>query len=141
MLIGVDKCDWKCCKEAKQDICQNMEIAKQLSKAIPIDNIIKKYLTDNITSAIIFGGLEPFLQFNELYSFIYTLRNKYNCNDDVVIYTGYYENEIQEQVNKLKEFSNIIIKFGRFVPNDTKHFDNVLGINLASSNQYSVKIS
>ena len=30
----------------------------------------------------------------------------------------------------------IIVKFGRFRPNQEKHFDEVLGIYLASNNQY-----
>ena len=34
-------------------------------------------------------------------------------------------------------FKNIIIKFGRYVPNQKEHYDEILGINLASSNQYA----
>ena len=80
------------------------------------------------------------MQFEEVYDLIKYFRNN-NCNDDFVIYTGYNEDEIKEQVNQLKEFSNIIIKFGRFVPNQKKHYDNVLGVELASLNQYGKRIS
>ena len=38
-------------------------------------------------------------------------------------------------------FPNIIIKFGRFIPNQEGHYDEVLGINLASKNQFGEKIS
>ena len=38
-------------------------------------------------------------------------------------------------------YSNIIIKFGRFIPNREPHFDEVLGVNLASNNQYAKRIS
>jgi pyruvate-formate lyase-activating enzyme len=141
MLICVCNCDWKCCKEAKQDICQNTEIAKQENLTVSIDDAIKSYINNPITEAIIFGGLEPMLQFKEVYSFIYKLRNQYNCNDDVIVYTGYYENEIQEYIQQLKQFKNIIVKFGRFISNDKSKYDNVLGVTLASHNQYAKQIS
>ena len=41
----------------------------------------------------------------------------------------------------LSYFDNIIIKFGRYIPNKQSHYDNILGVNLASDNQYAVKIS
>ena len=41
----------------------------------------------------------------------------------------------------LKKYSNIIIKFGRFIPNQKPHYDPVLGVELASDNQYGEKIS
>ena len=51
------------------------------------------------------------------------------------------EEEISEQVLWLKQFKNIVIKFGRFVPNQTPHYDEILGVNLASDNQYAKKVS
>ena len=141
MLIGVCSCDWKCCKEAENNICQNMNIAKQPNISIDIHNLINKYKSNTLTEAIIFGGLEPFLQFNEVYSFINILRNEYNIHDDIVIYTGYYENEVSAYVNRLKQFDNIIIKYGRFIPNRSTKYDSILGVTLASDNQYAVKIS
>lgn len=39
------------------------------------------------------------------------------------------------------KWKNIIVKFGRFIPNQHPHYDEVLGINLASDNQYAEKIS
>ena len=62
-------------------------------------------------------------------------------NDDIVIYTGYNESEVSEQIERLRYFKNIIIKFGRYIPNKQSHYDNVLGVNLASDNQYAIKIS
>ena len=38
-------------------------------------------------------------------------------------------------------FKNIIIKFGRYIPNQQAHYDDILGVNLASNNQYAIKIS
>ena len=62
------------------------------------------------------------------------------CNDDFVIYTGYYEDEIGD-LDNYKKYGNIIFKFGRFKPNQEKHWDEVLGVYLISDNQYGKKVS
>ena len=41
----------------------------------------------------------------------------------------------------LELYENIIVKFGRYVPNQLPHYDNVLGIKLASDNQYAKVVS
>ena len=86
-------------------------------------------------------GLEPLDSINDVIDFISLLRIKYNCHDDVVIYTGYNKEEIDTYINMLKTYDNIIIKYGRFRPNQTPHYDEVLGVNLVSDNQYAEKIS
>ena len=58
-----------------------------------------------------------------------------------IIYTGYYENEIEEQINQIRKYKNITFKFGRFIPNQKEHYDDVLGVYLASDNQYGKVIS
>ena len=72
MFIATCYCDFKCCKELNLDICicQNSPIAK--SKIIDVNNskIVKRYLKNKLTEAIVFGGLEPFKQFEELYELI-----------------------------------------------------------------------
>ena len=50
------------------------------------------YLKDGLEESIVFGGLEPMLQFQELISFIDKFRKL--SEDDIVIYTGYYKTEI-----------------------------------------------
>ena len=49
------------------------------------------------------------LQFEEVLEFIKQFR-KYS-NDDIVIYTGYYPEEIQDKIKELIQYKNIIIKF------------------------------
>ena len=38
-------------------------------------------------------------------------------------------------------FKNIIIKFGRYIPNRNNKYDEILGVTLASDNQFAEKIS
>ena len=143
MFIGTISCNGKCCTEAgiPLSVCQNDEWRSGATITVSTRDLIERYLNNPITSAIIFGGLEPFEQFKDIAWFTRVLRLNYRCNDDVVIYTGYNCDEIKEQVKTLSEFENIIVKFGRFCPNQTPHHDEVLGVALASDNQYAVKIS
>lgn len=103
------------------------------------NKIVQSYLTNPLTEAIVFGGLEPMDQFDELFALIKLFR-KYT-NDDIVIYTGYYKEEISEKIQILQKIPRITIKFGRYTPNRESHFDELLGVILSSDNQYSEKIS
>ena len=76
-----------------------------------------------------------------MFNLISKLHKEYRCDDTVVIYTGYYKEETSQQVQALRMFDSIIIKFGRFIPNHKKHYDEVLGVELASDNQYAERIS
>ena len=136
MVIGSPVCiDFKCGKE----LCQNSPIAK--TNDIEVDNlkIVRRYLNNPLTQAVVMQGLEPMDSFNDVTEFIGKFRCR--CTDDIVIYTGYTKCEIKEEINILKKWNNIIIKYGRFVPNQEKHYDEVLGVELASNNQYAEKIS
>ena len=80
------------------------------------------------------------LQFEEVKALIKKFRDN-GCNDEFLIYTGYNKDEIEDKIEILKKFGNIICKFGRFVPGQEKHFDDVLGVYLASPNQRAERIS
>jgi len=143
MFIGTISCDGKCCKEAgiPLSVCQNDGWRSGAPIEINNFDLCERYLRNKLTNAIVFGGLEPFEQFKEVEEFIHVLRVVYGCIDDVVIYTGYYPDEIADQVKELSVYKNIIIKYGRYIPNSTPIFDKVLGITLASSNQFAERIS
>ena len=141
MYIAFPYCTFKCEKECGIQCCQNSPLAKSKNISMDYDEIIKRYLNNPITKAIVCCGLEPFESFSDLLTLIDKLRNVYKCDDDVVIYTGFYKNEIEEKIELLKKYPNIIIKYGRFIPNQNKHFDKVLGVNLASDNQFSERLS
>lgn len=139
LFIAFPSCTFKCEKECGIKCCQNSELVNRKTIEIDDNNIINRYLKNKITQAVVIGGLEPMDDFQDLHSFIYRFREV--SNDDIVIYTGYYPNEINEKINKLKEFPNIIIKFGRYIPDEQKIFDNILGVYLASKNQFAIRIS
>ena len=141
MFIGLGTCDWKCCKEANIPItvCQNCELAQQKDIEVSVDEIFHRYTSNVITSAVVIGGLEPITQIGDVVNLIKYFRDN-GCEDEFVIYTGYYQSEISKVVDLLKPYKNIIFKFGRYKPNQSPHFDNVLGINLISDNQRGVRI-
>lgn len=141
MFVGAIWCDWKCCKEnhVPYSICQNYPWINNPIIDLKNDHIIEMFLKDNLEEAIVFGGLEPFLQFQELVSFISDFREV--SNDDIVIYTGYYPSELEKEIEILKQFKNIIIKFGRYIPNRQSRYDDILGVTLISDNQFAEKIS
>ena len=139
MTIGFPHCSFKCEKDCGIQCCQNSALAKAPNIEISIDRIIDLYVNNPITQGICCQGLEPFDDFADLYELIKQLRK--HTQDDVVIYTGYTETEISEQILALKaDFANIIVKFGRYIPNQKPHYDEVLGVELASDNQKGVKI-
>ena len=142
MFIISSICNWKCCKEANIDIsiCQNSSLTDKKTIDISPEMLYNMYISNPITKAIVFGGLEPFDQFDEMLEIIDFFR-KNGQKDPFVIYTGYNHSEVEKSVEVLQKYNNIIIKFGRFVPNQQYQYDSVLGIDLISDNQYAEQIS
>ena len=62
----------------------------------------------------------------ELISLIRSFREK--TEDPIVIYTGYKEEEIAATVCLLAEFPNIIVKFGRYIPDQKSHYDEIIAL-------------
>lgn len=138
MTLMFPKCTFKCGAE----YCQNSALVRSDNITVDIGDLCKRYINNPITEAIVCQGLEPFDSWDELYELIWTLRIHFDCHDDIVIYTGYNRNEIKNKIEKLQRLaSNIVIKFGRFVPNQEFHYDETLGVKLASDNQYAERIS
>lgn len=142
MFIISCYCDWKCCTEQGLDIgvCQNAPLAKSEIKDIDNQVIYEQFVNNPITKAVVVGGLEPMIQINEIIELIDLFRsNGVDC--PFIIYTGYYPEEIPKPLEQLKQYNNIIVKFGRYKPGDQYHYDEVLGVNLVSDNQYGEVIS
>lgn len=144
MFIGCHSCSFKCDKLSGRQVCQNGALANSHDIEIPVERLVERYLSNPLSSAIVFGGLEPFEDIDNVVRFIDMIRSAGN-NDDVVIYTGYTEEEVitnfQNYYLLLQKYPNIIVKYGRFIPDQKAHFDEVLGVNLQSDNQYAKKIS
>lgn len=138
MYIATATCSFKCDKEYGKPICQNSELAKQPSIEVCEDDIVARYLSNPITKAIVFAGLEPMDQYQCILWVLAMLRS---VDDDVVIYTGYNKDEIDYIIPLFQAYKNVIIKYGRYIPGQQPHFDPVLGVYLASDNQYAERIS
>ena len=133
MVLEFPHCTFKC----GADVCQNSPLTQIPDVRIDSYDICRRYLDNPISEAVIFQGLEPLDSWDDVQEFVIALRIHYCCFDDIVIYTGYTEDEIQDKIDWLSKFSNIIIKFGRYIQNQDSHYDNILGVKLASDNQYA----
>ena len=138
-FIGTPYCSGKCWRELGLDcsICQNENLRNAEKLNIPINEIIDRYDSNPLTEAIVFGGMEPLDSIEDLNAFVLNFRYRYP--DPIVIYTGYTEEEAKEKLHYILLNENIIIKYGRYVPNQESHYDEILGVNLASPNQYAKK--
>ena len=139
MVLEFPSCNFKCDKECGMQVCQNSKLALAPNINVSIDYLILRYANNPITEAIVMQGLEPFDSLKDLTEFITRFRKC--CDDDIVIYTGYKEEEISNLITMFLEgLPNIIIKFGRYIPNQQTHYDDGLGVSLASDNQYAKRI-
>lgn len=139
MILEFPYCSFKCDKECGMQVCQNSALAHAPKIEVSTEEIVNRYINNPIVEAVVMQGLEPLDSWYDVIEFINILREK--SDDDVVIYTGYTETETCTSIQELYKYRNIYIKFGRFIPNQEPHYDEVLGVNLASDNQYGKKIS
>ena len=137
MLVIFPNCSFKCDRENGNQICQNSHLAQENTFDVPIYKIVKRYTDNPISQALICGGLEPFDSMGDLYELLIAFRRV--SDDPIIIYTGYTESECDKMVGvkQIRWIGNLYIKYGRFIPNQKLHYDELLGINLASDNQYA----
>ena len=140
MLIAFPTCSFKCCTDLNRSVsmCQNSPIARLPSIDISANDIYERYRRNVITHSIVCGGLEPIDSLSDLATLIATFR-EHGCNDPFIVYTGYNEDEFDP--SWLASFPNVIVKYGRYIPAQSPHFDELLGVTLASPNQFAKKIS
>ena len=136
--LMMPKCDFKCDKENGVQLCQNWELAAAPPLMVPVESFARRYINNDITEAIVFQGLEPLDSLVDVCTVAASLADL-KCSDDIVIYTGYNKNEISPKDLDLLiscVYGHLIIKWGRYIPNQEPHYDSILGVNLASDNQY-----
>lgn len=139
MFILFPCCSFKCNKDSGLNCCQNELLFNSPNIEISIVEIVKRYHDNLLTQAIVCGGMEPFDSPDALFELITKFRS-INCSDDIVIFSGYNKEEILPLINSFKVFEGkgkIIVKFGRYIPNSNKKYDDILGVTLASENQYA----
>lgn len=134
MTLMFPKCTFKC----GFDQCQNALLYKEHDVTIHIEDLCKRYISNPITQSIVCQGLEPMDSAEEVISLVSKLRRKFHCNDDVVIYTGYEIGELKRKdLDDLYWLGNVVMKYGRYIPGQKPHYDETLGVYLASDNQYT----
>lgn len=134
-------CDFKCDKLNGCKICQNSALAAEPDIEVSGETIWKMYKDNPLTKAFCCQGLEPFDSHMDLIEFVQFIRINKQCNDPIIIYTGYNQKEDLITERPLRIFKNIIIKWGRYIMGQEPHLDPILGVKLASNNQYAELIT
>lgn len=135
MFIGAGYTCSRGCKD-----CQNDKLKGTKPYEVEPSNIVYQYMSLPIVHAVVFGGLEPMEDIDNIVEWIKAFRQQ--TNDDIVIYTGdnIDSERVKNFISLVKEYPNIIIKAGAYYPGDEPHVDSVLGIKLASNNQKAYRI-
>ena len=134
-------CDFKCDKLNGCQVCQNSSLVKEPTIEISLKTIWELYKQNPLTKGFCLQGLEPLDSIDDVLNFIKYIRGNNFCNDPIIIYTGYDKEEVIKFIYQITNFDNIIIKWGRFIKGQNLHYDRILGVNLASDNQYAEKIT
>lgn len=145
LLLVFPKCSGKC------NGCQNWQLFNIKNiRTYKIKSIIELYNSLNTHKSIVCAGLEPFDSFDELLLLISKIV-RLEKSVDFIIYTGYNKEEIDSKIKLLLETfilnvknrqSKIIIKYGRYdKTKNKKWYSKVLGVGLATSNQYVIMYS
>lgn len=134
-------CDFKCDKLNGCQVCQNSSLVKEPTIEISLKTIWELYKQNPLTKGFCLQGLEPLESIDDVLNFIKYIRGNNFCNDPIIIYTGYDKEEVTKFIYQITDFDNIIIKWGRFIKGQNLHYDRILGVNLASDNQYAEKIT
>lgn len=134
-------CDFKCDKLNGCKVCQNSPLIYESDIEISFKKIWEMYNENPLTKGFCLQGLEPLDSIQDVLNFIRYIRGNNHCYDPIIIYTGYNKEEVTKFIYNITDFDNIIIKWGRFILGDEPHYDKILGVKLASNNQYAERIS
>lgn len=137
LTIEFPYCDFKCDKLNGCQVCQNSSLVAEPSIEVSGEYVWNLYQQNPLTKAFCFQGLEPFDSYLDLLDLIMFIRIHKQCDDPIIIYTGYNEGEDWIVENSLRHYNNIIIKYGRYLMGHEPHYDDILGVKLASNNQYA----
>lgn len=119
MFLAFPTCTFKCAKELgldPKDICQNYANISEPAKEYSLEELWQIYDKNPLTESFILGGLEPLDSFDDVMKFIKFIREEKKCEDDIVIYTGYFDIEIQDKMDILSRYKPVLLKCGRYKP-------------------------
>lgn len=141
MLLVMPKCTTRCWEKLNisPTICQNNHLHKEPNINIDNKDIIKRYLDNPLTKAIIFGGLDSWDSLDEIIEFIKEFRQY--SQDDCVLYTGRDYDVIEKELYRFKGLGNVYIKYGHYNPNLKPIIDDLTGVSLISENQKFIKVN
>lgn len=137
LTIEFPYCDFKCDKLNGCQVCQNSSLAAEPDIEVSGEYIWNMYQQNPLTKAFCFQGLEPFDSYMDLIELIKFIRIDKQCNDPIIIYTGYEQGEDFITEQGIRNYHNIIIKWGRYIQDLEERFDSILDVKLASNNQYA----
>ena len=124
-------------------VCQNSALASAPDIEVDAKELTDRFMSNSITTAVVCAGLEPFDSPKDLLGLVREIRMR--TDHPIIIYTGYTKQELISDHNNtydaLRIYSNIIVKFGRFIPGGMPHMDEVLGVELIGDNQYAEVVS
>ena len=102
MIIEFPYCSFKCDKECGRAVCQNSPLANEPNIEIEHNKIINRFFENDISEAIVFQGLEPLDSFKDVLKLLAILYLPAFAAKqiDVVIYTGYTKEELQNKIYK-----------------------------------------
>lgn len=140
LFIATNTCDFKCNIGCQEPVCNYYELACMDDEKIFAFDLCNAFIHNDETKAVVFGGLEPLMSLDYILTFLRLFRENFKCDDVVVIYSGYEKSEVLDKIEQLKSFPNIIMKFGRKLKNQSKKFDELLGVYI-DENQYTERIS
>jgi len=144
MLLIAPHCTFKCAG------CQNHHLKLLETQNFPDEEIWDRFLFNPFSKAIVIGGLEPFENIIDICKFI-VAGSKLDMPVPIVIYTGYEKDELEKpsfmyfnSFVKFKEVAKeyagpVIVKFGRYIKDKPSKFEPLLGVELASDNQYALQ--
>lgn len=138
MVVMFPNCSFKCEIEAGCKMCQNSELVKSKNITVSTQRIIDRFTNNPISKALVLSGLEPFDSYENMIRLVQDFRK--HCSNTIVIYSGYTKDELSDRIPILHDLGNVVIKYGRYIPNQSKHFDDCLGVYLASDNQYAENV-
>lgn len=120
--------------------CQNEALKGTKPHLTRGERIVEDYMNLPITHAIVFGGLEPLEDLDNLTEWIRLFRDK--TDDPIIIYSGDPPKSprVINAVTRLKRYKNIIFKLGEYHMGQKPHYDELLGVKLASDNQHGYRL-